>query len=604
MWRLVTLGCLALLLILVPEQSFGAKPVKPAPASAVVQSLSTYAAPALAEVTMYGSGFGAAKGQSSVVVCGVRANVITWSDTAIVFQVPRDLTAPGYVGVIVNDIVSNGVYFVPFASPVVTSVSPSQARPGEQVTITGTGFEDMQGSGWVTFEGVSGQVVSWTATQIVAIVPDAAHAGYVGVVQHDLISNGVSFIPFGMPAVTALSVEYALVGDVVTITGQDFGATPGTVVLNGAPVTYDSWSDTAVTLTLPADASSGYLGVQREGVTSNGVFITVAPRLDSVSSWWGAPGSTLTLTGAGFGDGSDGWACLNGQPVSVVSWTPTSIVVQLPAGATSGLIGVVRGSWATSNGVYTVVTAPATITGVSVSSLVAGQEITITGTDFGQPSPTSIVTIGGTQTCEVVSWSDTAIVVRVPLDAAAGYLGVVKEGVQSNGWWLQPAQTLPVVTGISAWWAMPGDTVTILGTGFGDAPSAASYPVFAGSPGSIVSWSDTQVVAIVPAGAPTGYAGVVKDGYVSNGLFFMPQQPPAITAVTPGIAFAGDTVVVDGVGFRDTPGVLTVGGTEVAASTWTATSVTFVVPAGTVSGYVGVTQDGVLSNGYWLEVLP
>ena len=35
----------------------------------------------------------------------------------------------------------------------------------------------------------------------------------------------------------------------------------------------------------------------------------------------------------------------------------------------------------------------------------------------------------------------------------------------------------------------------------------------------VVSWSDDEVVATVPEGATSGYAGVVVEGVTSNGRF-------------------------------------------------------------------------------------
>jgi signal peptidase I len=568
-----------------------------------LDSLSTYMAPPGTDVTFYGENFGPKKTSSYPTFAGVRGQVKSWSDTEIVATVPNGAES-GWAGVVVDGIASNGLYFVPHDPPVVTALDKVEGLPGDTVTITGTDFGKKQESGWVTFAGTPGGVVSWSDTEIVATVPDGADAGYVGVVQNGIVSNGIFFIPFAHPAVTSVTPEYVLVGDTVTIAGQNFGDEPDTVVVGGVPIVPDTWTDTEVTFTVPETTTQGYAGVQRDGVTSNGVFITIAPRVDALSIWWTEPGGTVAIRGVGFGDGSDGWAGLNGQPVPVVSWSPDEVVVTIPEGSASGFLGVVRRDWATSNGEYLVVQTPATITGVDAAIVTPGQEITIDGTDFGPAATTSVVTIAGEHECAVVSWSDTRIVARVPDGVGPGYLGVYKEGVSSNGIWLEAnVPDPPQVDSISAWWGLPGDAVTFTGSGFGDT-QGSGYPVFAGTPAIVVSWSDTEVVATVPAGAATGYAGIVQNGITSNGVFFMPHLPPSISAVSTDTASPGDTITVTGEGFRDAPGLLTVGGVEVTPTSWTATEITFEVPVGLASGYVGITHDDVISNGVWLEIVP
>ena len=592
----VLLGLMALSLVS-PRAAHAVPRPDPVP---VVESLSTYAAPAGTIVSIYGYDFGEQKKSDWVTFGDTKVKFRSWSDTEVTFQVPAN-ALPGYVGIAIeDDLYSNGLFFVPYAPPVITALSAGSARAGEHITITGTDFESVQGDGWVSFEGVPGTVVSWSATSITVAVPAGAPVGYVGVVQHGMCSNGMLFVPFGLPTVSSTSSQYVLAGEVVTIIGMDFGAAPDTVLVAGEPVPHDTWSDTEITFTMPAAARSGYVGVVRGGITSNGIYTTVAPRVDAISSWWVAPGGQIAITGAGFGDGSDGWACLNGAPVTAVSWTETEVVIEVPADAVSGLVGIVRADWATSNGKYVVVAVQPRIDAIDVTRLVPGDPIVITGSGFGEPNAASYVTMAGAP-CAVLSWTDTRIEITTPADAQPGYLGVVREGLCSNGLWLQYESLVPVVTGLSTWWGLPGEQVTITGYGFG-AGQGDSYPVFAGIAAEVVSWSDEAVVAIVPSGAGTGYAGIVRAGWCSNGLFFMPYQPPTLTSASAGTAIAGDEIVVEGRGLRDVPGLLTVGGVTVQAREWTDTRVVFTVPAGVASGYIGVTHDGICSNGIWLEI--
>ena len=68
-----------------------------------------------------------------------------------------------------------------FASPQITSVSPSRVRYNQVVTIRGTGFGANRGTSRVVFHGgeepISSQYVSWSDTQIQVRVPTGARTG-------------------------------------------------------------------------------------------------------------------------------------------------------------------------------------------------------------------------------------------------------------------------------------------------------------------------------------------------------------------------------------------------------------------------------------------
>ena len=401
-----------------------------------VESLSAYSSPIGSKVVLHGYGFGPEMLDSSVVVCGVEAEVVTWSDTAVAFYVPSGASKPGYVGVVVDGVTSNGVYFVPYVSPRLTSITPSSGSAGSIVEIVGTGFGATQGDGWVSFGGTAAQVVSWSDTSISVRVPQGVTAGYAGVVRHGLTSNGKYFAPYGHPRVTAVSRTRVLSGELVTLNGTDFG-TGGEVVLGGMRITPDTWSNTTVTFVVPEEAPSGYVGVRRDGtLTSNGIYMTVAPRLYSISSWWGQPGGQLTVTGEGFGDVPDGkFVQIGSGQGEVVSWSDSEIVVTIPADASSGYVGVGT-TKAMSNGKYFVVVHKASITAVDATTVSPGQQITVVGANFGAPHAKSFLTISG-KSCEIVSWSDSEIVATVCDGVSSGYVGVVKQGVASNGIFVQ-----------------------------------------------------------------------------------------------------------------------------------------------------------------------
>lgn len=554
-------------------------------------------------VTLRGAYFGDVQGTSAVSLSGYSVDITDWSDTLIVATVPYAPAGASQITVTVGGHASSPAPFAVLAPrhPVVTGLSASQGAPGTLVTISGSDFGDEQGIGWVTFAGTPGIVRSWSDTAVVAEVPDDAHAGYVGVVQDTNTSNGIYFVPFNYPQVVSVSPVTVNAGKVVTITGTNFGSIADKVVVAGVAITPQSWSDTQVTFVVPTTAVSGYVGIKRDSVTSNGKYVTITPRIDTVPNW-SPPGSTLTIGGAGFGTGSDGKVMLGSRQLTTSSWTSTQIQANIPADAVSGQLVVMRGTLS-SNSKYLVVNKPATITAVDSNRILPGQTLVVTGRDFGTPSVKSSIKIGTLACTDIQSWTDTQITLCVPTGVQAGYLGVYKEGLSSNGIWMVVAPPFPKVTALSSWWGVPGTQVTITGNFFGDT-QGSGYPVFAGVRAQVVSWSNTSVVAIVPEGTVTGYAGIVQNGFTSNGMFFMPYLPPRIDAVSTSTAGPGDVVTVTGSGFRNTPGRLTVGGVTVTAQSWSENAIEFVVPAGLASGYIGVTQDGKVSNGVWLGITP
>lgn len=416
-------------------QTAGAAAAKPR-----VSSLSTYYGSPGTQVTMTGSGFGAVQGSSAVRCAGVAAQVLSWSDTRIVFLVPTGVSGTGYVGVSIGASSSNGVYFVFADPPVVTSISPREGAPGTVVTVSGRNFGVRQGGGWVSFAGLAGNVVSWSDTAIRVVVPRGASAGYSGVVANGMSSNGVLYGPYGLPFVSSVSSRRVSRGDRITIIGRDFGTAFGKVVVGDALVSSDSWSDTRVTFTVAKGVRSDYVGVLRDdAATSNGSWVNVVPRMASVSRWWAPPGEQITLTGTGFEDTQGAFtAYVGGVPAQVVSWSDASVKVIVPAGAAlTGYAGVGSPA-ACSNGIQVVVENQPRVAGVSASSASRGDTVRVTGSGFGPRTARSKVVLGGAE-CVVSSWSDTAIEFTVPSNAWSGYVGVVRQYVASNGVWLAVA---------------------------------------------------------------------------------------------------------------------------------------------------------------------
>jgi len=241
--------------------------------------------------------------------------------------------------------------------------------------------------------------------------------------------------------------------------------------------------------------------------------------------------------------------------------------------------------------------APPSVSSLSSSFVSPGTPVTINGMHFGDTQGLGYVTFAGVE-ATVTAWTDTAVTVLVPEGVTVGYAGVWRTGVCSNGVYFVTG-TPPRLDALSTEAALPGSEVTLTGVDFGTVTGTVT---FAGVAADIVSWSDTSVTAVVPAGAPAGYVGAWRDGICSNGRFFTPSARPSIADVDPMFASAGSSVTVEGTGFGAAPGQVTLAGVTCDVLSWDETAVVFRVPEGAASGYVGVWSNGVCSNGVWFGV--
>jgi len=499
-----------------------------------------------------------------------------------------------------------GITVTPPATPQISSLSPTSATVGTAVTITGTNFGATQGSSTVTFNGTAATPTSWSATSIVVPVPAAATTGNVVVTVNTVASNGVPFTVLPTPAISSLSPSSGVVGTAVTIAGTNFGASQGssTLAFNGTAAAPTSWSATSIVAPVPAGASTGSVVVTVGGVASNGVVFTVGstPSITGLNPNSAAAGTAVTIAGANFG-ASQGSSTItfNGTAATPTSWSATSIVAPVPAGASSGNVVVTVASVASNGMAFTVVPTPA-LSSLSPASGAVGASVTITGTNFGASQGTSTVKFNGTAATPT-GWSATSITAPVPAGATSGNVVVTVGGAASNGLAFT-VLTTPNISSLSPASATVGTAVTIAGTNFGTSQGTSTV-TFNGTAATPTSWSATSIVAPVPVGATSGNVIVKVSGVASNGAAFTVQATvPNISSLSPNSGPVGTAVTITGTNFGTTLGGSTVkfNGTTATPTSWSATSIVVPVPAGASSGNVVVTVNGTASNGVTFTV--
>ena len=164
------------------------------------------------------------------------------------------------------------------------------------------------------------------------------------------------------PVITSLTPNTGPIASSIQIVGTNFtGAT--SVTFNGiAATTYAVIDAQNIVATVPNGAASGNVVVFNGGVFSNGVAFTVTtpvPAITSVAPPSGTVGTTVTLTGSGFGGATS--VKFNGTAATTFNVTSaTSMTAVVPASATTGNIVVTTGGGASNGQSFTVTTVSAT----------------------------------------------------------------------------------------------------------------------------------------------------------------------------------------------------------------------------------------------------
>jgi len=152
------------------------------------------------------------------------------------------------------------------------------------------------------------------------------------------------------PTISSVAPYYARMGDPVTIAGQRFGETKGTVTFSGGQTgEISSWEDTRIVATVPIGAQTGPLYVQNQNGTSPGAYFYVLaplgtdPIVQQLSPRGGGAGALVTIYGMRMG-ATKGSVTFNGVPATILYWSPSGYYVQalVPTGATTGPVVVTR----------------------------------------------------------------------------------------------------------------------------------------------------------------------------------------------------------------------------------------------------------------------
>jgi hypothetical protein len=326
----------------------------------------------------------------------------------------------------------------------ITDITTTAVSIGDQVTIDGHHFGATRNGDQVMFSDHTAAIaveaasyVTWTDTQIVVTVPYGAADGPLGVVVGGTEVDSADDISYNEPDLTGVSPTEDWVNHSnITLTGTDFGDVQsgngynsyvyfGSTQCQSGDIV--SWSDAEIVCKVPSAATGMDVDVRVDvaGNQSNTQSFTILPHIDSLTPASGNTGSSVTIGGTNFGATQGGGSVtVSGVNASVGSWGNASITITIPAAAVDGNVIVTRSDTKTTPGVgFDVIPA---ISGISPARRQVGQQLTISGSGFGNSRGTSTVHFngGGVNAANYPSWANNQIVVEVPTGAATGTVTV------------------------------------------------------------------------------------------------------------------------------------------------------------------------------------
>ena len=477
-----------------------------------------------------------------------------------------------------------------------TSGSTSQASVNTvslpywlKVTRSGSSFSSYISSDGSTWTQVgSSQTISMATNVYFGMAATSENTSSLATATFDNASVTSSASP--APVITSVSATTGSIGSQVVISGTGFGATQSAslVMLNDAPTTINSWSNTSITITIPTGATSGYLVVAAgPGLdNSNPVYFTVTSQplplgwLDQDLGPVGLAGSasysdgTITINAAG-GD-------INGTTDAMhfvyqaLSGDGTIVarVVSFTGGGTYQKAGVMiretltpssTNAFTPKQGVggtnylfsYRSTTSGSTSqTSVNAASLPYWVKVTRSGSTFSgyiSPDGSSWTQVGTSQTISMAT--DVYIGLAVTSNNTSSLATATFDNVSVNS----TASPAPVISSVSATTGSIGTQVTISGSHFG-ASQGNSLVTLSAEPMTINSWSDTSITTTIASGAASGLmvVSVAPSMNDSNPVFFtvttqaLPSgwldQDIGLVGTTGSAGYSSGTFTVNGAG--------------------------------------------------------
>ncbi len=312
-----------------------------------------------------------------------------------------------------------------------------------------------------------------------------------------------------------------------------------------------------------------------QGGTNRPIIVALSPHVASV-------GQTITITGYYFGyeQAADALVTIGGRKFDITSWSAQTIEAIIPANAVSGIVVVTVGNLSSQSGINAqlfIGEAPPggnpLIVALSQDTAIVNTRVTIYGFHFGNEQGDSAVTFTGPQGervpaavvtdlvngVERPSWTDTSIQVFVPAGSYRGPIIITVGGVNSNDNFqfttlVPPVAGAPIIESVTPERGPEGTTVVVVGRNFGFSRGVSVVSI-AGLNLQIITWTDRQIVGVIPQGAITNVIRVLVGGIAAESPHvYIVETIPALSAVVPNMLQVGQRMEILGNKFGMDPG--------------------------------------------------
>lgn len=440
---------------------------------ATVESISPVTGYAGAEFTISGTEFGIMKDAIKAYIGETQLEVLSCTENEIVVKVPDGATAGKVTVEVFGQKIATDLMFDVLGEPGVTKVEPVYGFPGDEITFRGHDLGVSKSMYKVIFSGVeelASIVGDPTNEEFVVKVPENAISGMVtlNISDRDVnlpISNG--FTVLNHATITGINLDFGYASSEITINGTNLKQDileggielqPIKVLLvqgekNVAAVVDDeNTTENAIVAKLPDDIAVGeyivYVSTSFEDVPmENPMAFTVKekPTVTNISSNQALSGSEITLT-------CNNLEGVTKENVEILFEETPAEVKSVENGIITFVVPVLsKGSYNMSliingaiidlgdNTEFTVLSTP-TITSINRDDFLhnettvlvkEGDEIIITGQEFGSDSENTVLKFGSVE-AEIVSINDTEITAKVPDGFESGILSISVNNVETS----------------------------------------------------------------------------------------------------------------------------------------------------------------------------
>lgn len=399
-----------------------------------------------------------------------------------------------------------------------------------------------------------------------------------------------------------LEPHAAAAGATVVIAGTGFGtfqsAQANRVLFNGVPALVQRWEPTIIEVRVPSRATDGPVElIKGKQSIRVGSFSVRLPVIKAITPAEAAPGSLITIAGENFGPTAGprdpnsmfgvNDVVVGGATVRARRWRDDKIEVEVPGNAQGDTVQVRLSSSDPLPDGSCCAPVQHTISNTASVKLLpnlrldpasgpVGTKVVLFGVGFGAQKGSGDAVYFNGHLATIGRWTDTSIVVHVPLDAESGPL-VLKQG-ETRRTIGDFAVTVTKVTGMTPAAAPIGTLLKITGENFGIFAESGSSPyAFAdfdtgansveigGVPAVIYRWNYDRIDVWVPFSVKDGPVLVKRGGDRPNpdgtccaekkvlvfeaGTFT--KVTPVVSSYSPQSGGLDEVVTIRGTGFGE-----------------------------------------------------